>query len=136
MGITRGLRLVAGRRMISDMKVLNYLFISILLGVGLAQAFGGAAGKWDCVATATTGQKIPLTLEIKDEAGTLTGAMVLESGDRLPLIDLKAEGEHLSFKIMINDDPYQVDLNIKNNKVSGKYSGKEASGVLEGEKKA
>jgi hypothetical protein len=127
---------MAGSGIISDMKVLNYLLIAILLGVGLAQAFGGAAGKWDCVATSTTGQKIPLTLEIKDEAGALTGAMVLESGDRLSLIDLKTEGEHLSFKIMINDDPYQVDLKIENNKVTGKYSGKEASGVLEGEKKA
>ena len=59
MEITRGLRsMVAGRRTISDMKVLNCLSIAILLGVGLAQAFGGATGKWDCVATATTGQKI------------------------------------------------------------------------------
>jgi hypothetical protein len=92
------------------------------------------AGKWNCVGTSVTGQKIPVTIIVKEDAGKFSGMLILESGDQLSLVDPKADADHLTFKVMINDSPYSFDLKIDGVKLSGAYDGKDASGSVEGTK--
>jgi hypothetical protein len=111
-------------------------FVLLLLVAGLRLAFASPTGNWKCVATSSTGEKLPITIVVKDDGGKLSGDLIMESGDRLPLVEPKADGNDFRFKININDQAYQVELKIDGGKISGKYSGPEASGTIEGEKQA
>lgn len=53
---------------------------------------------------------------------------------RDPLVTPRIDGNSFTFTILINGDPYSFELRIDGRKFSGKYGGKEASGIIEGAK--
>src|SRR5947209_13103598 len=90
-----------------------------------------ADSKWRFTATDTEGNDTQWVLELKTQDGKLTGTLTGDNGS-LPLVDPKADDTSITFKVLVNDVPYDVDLKVDGDKLEGKYSGAEASGTIKG----
>lgn len=116
---------------------MRLLFLALLVVLLAASAFCFAAdnpvvGSWNCVATSTTGEHIKLTMVVKQEDGKLSGALTMESGDQIAMLEPQLDQNEFRFKININNDLYSVIVKLDGDKLAGKYDGKEASGTVEG----
>jgi len=116
---------------------MKHIFLVLLTIILSASAISLAAGNpvvgtWKCEAIATTGQHINLTMDVKLADDKLSGALTLESGDQIAMIDPQLNGAEFRFKIDINNDLYTVIVKLDGDKFAGKYDGKEASGTIEG----
>ena len=109
------------------------LLVALLACSVLCMAAGNpVVGTWKCVAVSATGVPINLTMDVKLVDNKLSGALTMESGDQIALIDPQLEGSEFRFKIDINNDLYTVIVKLDGDKFAGKYDGKEASGTIEG----
>lgn len=121
------------------MKRAQYLCIlMILAGSVMCLAANPAVGKWECVSDDGHGAIRHWTLVIADAHNKLGGAIVgLEEGESMRLIDLKVDGQLLSFKTFVNPNcTIAFNLKFDGNKLDGKFECPEASGTLTGTKKS
>lgn len=80
-----------------------------------------ATGKWEISATDPDGTARRATLDLKQNGDTLTGQIVMDSGDALPLAAGKVSGDTISFKISIGEGDVAVTGKISGDTVSGEY---------------
>ena len=114
-------------------RILMASLLVTLAATALCVAAGNRViGSWKCVAVSITGDHINLTMDVKQADGKLSGALTLESGDQIAMIDPQLEGNNFQFKININNDLYTIGVKLDGDKFAGKYDGKEASGTIEG----
>jgi len=71
------------------------------------------------------------TLAVKEDGGKLSGSLI-GAVITLELVDPKLDGQTFTFKIIINDQPYQVETTIDGKRLEGKFEGPEASGTVKG----
>jgi hypothetical protein len=90
-----------------------------------------ADSKWRITATDSNGHDTQWVLQLRTQDDKLTGTLANDE-IALPLIDPKADDSSITFKLMINDVTYDVDLKVDGDKLEGKYSGAEASGTIKG----
>ena len=57
------------------------------------------------------------------------------SGEELPVLDPKVDGNTFTLKVNVHDVLYSVDLKIDRGKLGGKYSGENGNGTIAGIKK-
>ena len=86
-----------------------------------------ATGNWKVVAKDSEGNESRSTLELKQDGEKLTGQLVTENGDIVPISEGKVTGSEVSFKIMLDDGAIAVTGKIEGNTVKGTY--KMPSGV-------
>jgi len=103
-------------------------------------AVGAAAdnpivGKWDVTATDTGGHVTTWILAVKEDAGKLSGSLI-GAETTLELVDPEPDVQVFTFKIMINDQPYQIETRIDGKRLEGKYKGPEASGTVKAGKQS
>jgi hypothetical protein len=90
-------------------------------------------GKWDVVSTDDAGQTANWTIVVKDDGGTLSGTLSGDPGE-FTMVDPKLDGNNFSFKVIVNESTYVVEVTLDGGKLDGKYKGAEASGTLKGSK--
>jgi hypothetical protein len=116
------------------MKSILSFYLLLLLACLCLLADSPVVGKWDCLGT-SNGNKIPATLNVREDSGKITGTLTTGEGADLALVDPKVENGRFTFKLMINGDAYAVDLKLDGNKMTGTYTGPDASGDFEATKK-
>jgi hypothetical protein len=79
------------------------------------------AGKWKLNGKRPGGGEDNVELELTDDGGKLTGAILAE-GMKLPLQDVKLEGKELSFRLPTPQGEYRLKLTIGENSMKGTYS--------------
>jgi hypothetical protein len=107
---------------------MKMLAIALLL---FSLVLSAADGKWRFTATDNEGNDSQWVLELKTQDGKLTGTLTGDQGE-LPLIDPKADDTSITFKVVLNDVTYNVDLKVDGDKLEGKFTGGEASGTIKG----
>jgi len=120
------------------MKHAQYLCILMMLaGSVMCLAANPAVGKWECVSDDGHGAIRHWTLVVADAHNKLGGAIVgLEEGESMRLIDLKVDGQLLSFKTFVNPNcTIAFNLKLDGSKLDGKFECPEVSGTLTGTKK-
>jgi hypothetical protein len=82
---------------------------------------GSITGKWKLTGKRADGGEDNVDLELKDDGGKLTGAIL--TGDMsLPLQDVKLEGKELSFRLPTPQGEYTLKLTVGENSMKGTYS--------------
>ena len=81
-----------------------------------------AAGKWEVTATDPDGTSRRATLELKQDGEKLSGQIVLDSGETLPLSAGKVSADAVSFRIFIGDGDIDVTGKIAGDTVAGEYT--------------
>ncbi|MFZ5929048.1 MAG: hypothetical protein ACOYX1_16550 [Acidobacteriota bacterium] len=79
-------------------------------------------GKWEISATDPDGTARRATMDLKQNGETLTGQIVMDSGDALPLSAGKVTGDVISFKISIGEGDVAVTGKLSGDTVSGEYT--------------
>jgi len=80
------------------------------------------AGKWKLNGKRPGGGEYNVDLELKDDAGKLTGAIL--TGDMsLPIQDVKLEGKELTFRLPTPDGTFTLKLTVGDNSMKGAYTG-------------
>lgn len=82
---------------------------------------GGITGKWKLNGKRADGGEDNVELELNDDSGKLTGAILAE-GTKLPIQDVKLEGKQLSFRLPTPQGDYTLKLTIGENSMKGTYS--------------
>ena len=114
-------------------SILSFSLLLLMAGLCLL-AESPVVGTWDCIGT-SNGNKIPATLNVREDSGKLMGTLTTGEGEQMPLVDPKVENGRFTFKLMINGDAYALDLKLDGNKMTGTYQGPDASGDFEATKK-
>ena len=79
------------------------------------------AGRWKLNAKRPEGRESNVEIEIKEDAGKLSAAIL--AGDMsIPLEDVKLEGNELSFKRVTANGTYGVKMTVGKNSMKGTYS--------------
>jgi len=81
-----------------------------------------AAGKWEISATDPDGTARRATLELNQDGEKLTGQIVLDSGETLPVSAGKVSADAISFRISIGDGDIDVTGKIAGDTVAGEYT--------------
>jgi hypothetical protein len=81
-----------------------------------------AAGKWEITATDPDGAQRRATLELRQEGEKLTGQIVLDSGESLPVSAGKVSGDSISFTIPIGEGDIAVTGKVAGDTVAGEYT--------------
>ena len=82
---------------------------------------GSIAGKWKLTGKRAGGGEDNVELELMDDGGKLTGA-ILTDGTKLPIQDVKLEGRELSFRLPTPEGEYRLKLTVSENSMKGSYS--------------
>jgi len=103
--------------------------ISFILAVGLAcalpalpQAGKPFLGRWDLTLTGNNNRSWPQWMEIVEKDGKLDGRIQPQGGAVRPIVDAKAEGDHLLITVAkgTNNRPDQMwDLTVAGDKLTG-----------------
>jgi hypothetical protein len=118
--------------------LLSLLAIALFASAVSFAADNPALGQWDCVATASDADahQVKFKLNLQEADGKLSGSLVMEdSGESLPLIDPKVDGNDLTFAVKVEDATYSAVLKIDGATISGKFSGDNGGGTITGNKK-
>lgn len=82
---------------------------------------GGITGKWKLNGKRANGGEDNVELELADDGGKLTGAILAE-GTKFPIQDVKLDGRELSFRLPTPQGEYTLKLTIGENSMKGTYS--------------
>jgi hypothetical protein len=121
------------------MRAFILLFAIVLCGfVPCPAADNPAMGKWNCTSADATGTRITWTLLVKQENGKLSGSLLGENSEELPLIEPAVEGRTFTFKLRINaEETVEVKVEIDGDKFDGKFQGKQSgTGTFQGTRQA
>jgi len=93
--------------------------IPILICAGAMAA--DITGKWNFTATAPSGREHRGALELKSDAGKLSGAMVVPDGT-YPIRDIQLTGDQLTYKIPVNENTYAIKLTVAGDSMKGTWT--------------
>jgi hypothetical protein len=94
-------------------------------------------GKWDCVSKDVSSPEIHWTLVVADTDGKLSGSLIADSGDQIPLLEPKLDGDTFTFRIDVNPScVVQAKVKVTGKKFDGSFGCAEASGSLKGTKQS
>lgn len=110
------------------------LFLTLWCAV-LTYAQHGAelAGKWNMVSVTPDGDQLNWVLQVKHENGTYTATIDGEDGSN-PAKDFRVENGKVHFRTTYQDQDYDIDLTVEENKLVGTWSGNGDSGETKGTK--
>ncbi|HWQ53168.1 MAG TPA: hypothetical protein VN442_05750 [Bryobacteraceae bacterium] len=93
----------------------------ILIAIGTASA-ADVTGKWNVTATSPSGSRqYNLTLDLKEEAGKLSGTMSGPDG-AVALQDVKLEGDQLTYTVPAGSG-YKIKMTLADGSMKGTYTG-------------
>jgi len=84
-------------------------------------AAADVTGKWNVTASAPDGREYKMDMDLKSEAGKLTGQMSSPRGS-VPLQDLQLSGDQLTYKLPIGDNAYSVKLTVTGDSMKGAWT--------------
>lgn len=116
-------------------KLFACSFVAILcsLGICYAQQNKELTGKWNMVSVTPDGDQISWTLRINHENGNYTATVDGEDGSSAAK-DLRVENGKVHFRTTYQDQDYDIDLTIEENRLVGTWSGNGDSGETKGTK--
>ncbi len=107
----------------------------LLAPAALSGAGNPIVGKWACVSKSDSGPELQWTMVVAEDGGKLSGRFVGETGDEVPLVEPKFEGDTFSFKIDVNPSCIvDAKLKVTGDKFEGTFGCAEAAGTLKGTK--
>ena len=123
--------------MLSRLKVTSLFLTVFLFTLGLCYAQQGKAvtGKWNMVSISPDGDHIAWTLTIAKEGAKYTATVAGNDGTN-PARDVKIEGTSVHFRTTYEDEDYDIDLKLQNDKLTGTWSGNGNSGTTSGTRAA
>lgn len=92
-------------------------------------------GTWDCVSVVPDGSEFKFTLTVKEEGGKLVATAGTDDGS-MPIANLQADGDDVTFKATVGEEDYEVKLKVTDATFEGKWTGGGDSGTLKGAKHA
>ena len=107
--------------------------MALSIGIAQAQQNDQLTGKWNMVSTTPDGNDIAWTLSITYKDGTYGATMGGDQGETTPK-DLKIEGSKIHMRVPYHGEEYEIDLSLKEDKLTGTWSGNGDSGPTKGEK--
>lgn len=114
------------------------LFIAVTLccvGISYAQHSHELTGKWNMVSVTPDGDQISWILQVKHENGNYTATVDGEDGSSTAK-DFRVENGKVHFQTTYQDQDYDIDLTIEENRLVGTWSGNGDSGETKGTKAA
>lgn len=103
------------------------------LGICYAQQTKELPGKWNMVSITPDGDQISWTLRIKHDNGNYTATVDGEDGSSAAK-DFRVENGKVHFRTTYQDQDYDIDLTIEENRLVGTWSGNGNSGETKGTK--
>jgi len=92
------------------MRLLLTSALILLVAIGTAIA-ADITGKWNGEVQGRGGQTRPVTFNLKQDGGQLTGSMVGPQGRELPIADGKVSGDQVSFTVTMEFNGNTVKTN-------------------------
>jgi hypothetical protein len=111
----------------------SFAFMLCYLGVCYAQQSKELAGKWNMVSTTPDGDQISWVLQIRHENGNYTATVDGQDGSSAAK-DFRVENGKVHFRTTYQDQDYDIDLTIEENRLIGTWSGNGDSGETKGTK--
>src|SRR5579863_3397718 len=68
-------------------------------------------GTWDCVSVVPDGSEFKFTLTVKEEDGKLVASAGTDDG-AMPISNIQADGDDVTFKATVGDEDYEVKLKV------------------------
>jgi hypothetical protein len=126
------------KRRTEPMKTSSLLTLAILLAVALAAPLAHAddadvVGVWDTVAETPEGNMSGVLTITKTEGG-LEVTLELASVDRT-VSDVALEGQTLEMTVTYEGSPYDVELEVDGDTMTGTYSGMQAAGPMKAQRR-
>jgi len=120
------------------MKTPHILTLAILLALAVAAPLALAGdvdvvGVWDTVAETPEGD-MPGVLTITEEDGILEAMLELASVDR-SVSDVTLEGQTFQMTVTYEGSPYDVELEVDGDTMTGTYSGIQAAGPMKAQRR-
>jgi hypothetical protein len=115
--------------------LLTLATVLCLFGV-LLHADTKVNGTWEWTAVPTEGDQVQGTLEIKDDGGKIAGVLITHDGERINIVNPKLEDNQFSFSVTVGENTYDISVAVDGDKFAGKFKGENASGTIQGSKKA
>lgn len=79
------------------------------------------AGKWKVAAKTQSGRDIAATLILKSAEGALSGTLITEQGDEVPLVEMKLNDKAFSFKVPSDEGAFLVNVTVEDDVMKGTY---------------
>ncbi len=86
-----------------------------------AAATGSIAGKWEISATDPDGTGRRATFDLKQDGERITGTLMTENGDALPIAGGKVNGGAFEFKVSIGEGDIVISGKLAGDTVAGEY---------------
>ncbi len=103
------------------------------LGICYAQQGKELTGKWNMISVTPDGDQISWTLQIKHENGNYTATVDGQDGSSAAK-DFRVENGKVHFRTTYQDQDYDIDLTVEENRLVGTWSGNGDSGETKGTK--
>jgi hypothetical protein len=87
-----------------------------------ATAATGVGGRWKVTAVTGNGREMKLEIDLKDDAGKWTGTLITPDGMTLPLAEVTASAEDVSFKIPTEQGTFVIKLSAAGAGMKGAYT--------------
>ena len=95
--------------------------ILLLLSALLLWNAADVAGKWKVAAKTQSGRDIAATLILKSAEGALSGSLITDQGDEVPLAEVKLSEKDLSFKVPTDEGAFVVAVTVEEDTMKGTY---------------
>jgi hypothetical protein len=103
------------------------------MGICYAQQSRELTGKWNMVSVTPDGDQISWVLRINHENGNYAATVEGNDGTS-PAKDFRLESGKIHLRTTYQDQDYDIDLNIEENRLVGTWSGNGDSGETKGTK--
>jgi hypothetical protein len=90
-------------------------------------AEAGVAGKWSIKAKTPDGDEVDASMDLKEEAGKVTGSVLMHDGESRPIENGKWESNGLTFDIPVPDGKFTVKLTMTEGTLKGAYTAPDGS---------
>lgn len=87
-----------------------------------AAAAAGLGGRWKVTAVTGSGREMKLEIDLKEDAGKWTGTLITPDGMTLPLTEVAASGQDVSFKIPTEQGTFIIKLSADGAGMKGAYT--------------
>lgn len=85
-------------------------------------AADGVAGRWKVTAMTDSGRELKLDIDLKEEAGKWTGSLITPDGMTLPLTEIAASAQDVSFKVPTDQGSFVIKLAREGAEMKGTYT--------------
>jgi hypothetical protein len=115
--------------------LVSLLFVTVsLFGFQLQpEAEKALLGKWNMVSVTPEGDKINWTLNLKQDDGKLKCTVSVDEGEK-EAKDLTITDGKIHLKTQYRDNTYDIDVRVKDNAMTGTWTGGGDTGAISGKK--